>query len=229
MPRASNQGRSAAPVVHATDPLAACGQRDVARASLVLVVGADSAALALLLDAARRRFADGLAISFPVLATTHRGLYGGSEIVLSRRAFAAVTAEGGFLATWRIAGGMAGLPVAARDLLEAGTSVVIGVPHDSVLDAEGRERAPWPRTRLVRVTAHTELTRQPLSPRACLSRMMGPRSPQFARAHRAPERFDARVHLGDTIAAAVSRISDAIAGVVAPAEPRPGTAARRIA
>lgn len=182
----------------------------------MLVVNADAAALSVLLDAARRHLGSDARVTFPPLATTRRGLHGGSEIVLNRREFAQIARAEGFLAMWQAGDAMTALLATARADLEAGTSVVIGVPHEHIRDSHDIERSPWPHTRIVRLTVHTELARGPLTPRACLARMLGPRNPAFARAHRTPERFDARVHVGGSIGAAIGRIADAIAGVVAP-------------
>lgn len=192
---------------------------------IVLVVGADPAALAMLLDAARRRFQGEHRVSFPVVACTRRGLYGGHEIVLSRRAFADVMAAGGFVATWRVGDAMAGLPASARADLHAGMSVVIGVTHTDICDGAGSAGLAWPERRVVRVTSHTDLTRVALSPRACLGRMLGPSSTGFARFKRAPDAVEARVHV-ESIGGAVSAITTAIESVIPRGRPRRANGAR---
>lgn len=195
---------------------------------LILVVGPDPTALAMLLDAARRRFQPNSAVEFPLLACTRRGLFGGSELVLNRRQFAATADSGGFLATWETQGAHAGLPVEARNALDAGRAVVIGVPSEHVFDRTGIAPHLRPAIRIVRVTAHTDLARATLSPKACLGRMLGPRQSRLARPRIEPERSDASVHLGAGIGAAVSSISEAISGVIA-AVPRAAPISRATA
>lgn len=193
---------------------------------LILVVGSDPTALAILLEAARRRFHSNPDVDFPVLACTRRGLFGESDLVLNRRQFAEIAETGGFLATWETQGALAGLPVEARHTLDAGRSVVLGVPSEHVFDRTGLAPALRPLIRIVRVTAHTDLSRATLNPKACLGRMLGPRQSRLARTRIHPERSDASVHLGPSIGAAVSSISEAIAGVIQATRgaPTPGRA-----
>lgn len=188
------------------------GSSDIGR--LVLVVGADPAALAVMLDAARRRFPREPRLSFPVLATTRRGYFGGHEIVLNRREFNEATAAGGFLATWHTRDTLTALPISARADLVAGHNVIVPAPSEGICDGSGSDRMPWPNIGIVRVTAHTDLARLALTPRACLSRMLGPRNSAPASFPSAPSRPHAEVHLGKTLASGVSGISAALTHVL---------------
>lgn len=219
MPRSTacpNDVPRSRPRTHEKSPTASA-----APGRLILVVSPDPTALAVLLDAARRRFQPNPDVEFPVLACTRRGVFGGSELVLNRRQFAEISSSGGFLATWEMHGALAGLPVGARDDLDAGRAVVIGVPSEHVFDRIGIAPHLRPAVRIVRVTAHTDRARATLSPKACFGRMLGPRQSRLARARIQPERSDATVHLGAGIGAAVSSISEAISAVIAA---RPSTA-----
>jgi ribose 1,5-bisphosphokinase PhnN len=181
---------------------------------LVLVVGSDLAGLAMLLDAARRRFLSVPTIAFPTIVTTRRTSDGAHQIALSRRDFNDVAASGGFLATWQTADAMGALPIGARDALLAGISLVVGLPHEDIRDGFGAEQRPWPSVSILRVTAHTDLARGPLARRACLTRMLGAEVPTFRRGYRIANGPETCVHLAGSIGTAVSDITDAIAKIL---------------
>lgn len=194
---------------------------------LVFVVASDQAGLAVLLDAASRRFLSDQRVQFAATVTTHRTTAAGARLVVSRRDFHDLVGSGGFLATWHHGEIQGGLPIGVRDTLNAGISVVAGLPHEDVCNGAGTPVRPWSDVCFLRVTTHTDLARVPLNPRACLQRMMGPGGRPFDTPRHLPARTDGSVHVGASIGAGVSAISDAIERLLTP-PPRPRAPGERM-
>ncbi|MCL4766260.1 MAG: hypothetical protein KJZ80_08510 [Hyphomicrobiaceae bacterium] len=137
---------------------------------LVLVVDAQQSALDLLLTATRRRMPSG-SFEFPMRITTRRNGWRDGEIAVTRNAFREIERDGGFAATWQAGGHRFGLPSCLRSLLVEGRTAVVAAPAGAIAELQ----AICPDLRVVRLTDQLEAARGPLTPRACLRRMLGPR------------------------------------------------------
>lgn len=186
-----------------------------ARGRLLIVVGADPCHADLILMAARRRLAANASdLYFPHRVSTRRRTPIPGDVAVNQRVFATMEAEGSFLFTWRDEFGRHGFGTELRSRLQAGHTVVVGLPPS----AEAEARAAWPDVRVINLTGHTAPMRTPLTAAACMARLMRPIAPVRALARRLP-RSDAAVNCDD-LAGAVGKLSGILAAYATPATAR---------
>ncbi len=145
------------------EPTAASGR-------LILVLCADPGWLDLILEAARSRLEHlpGLGFAMPV---STRSLPAGGGVAVKRSGFNALLDVGGLALSWRSDARDYGYTIALSARLSQGETVVAGATVDVVAEA----RRHWHDVRFIRLAASTDKIRAPLAPRACLSRLAGPR------------------------------------------------------
>ncbi len=188
---------------------------------LVVVTAAEQAQLDLLLTAARRRLPSS-AFEFPRRITTRRNGPSDAEITITRALFREIEQDGGFIVTWQADGHRFGLPDSVRKLLIAGGSVVVAAPAGVVSELDDI----CPDVRLLRLAGQLDAARAPLTPKACLRRIVGPRLAERLEAREMPARTDAVPHAGD-MPSAVRALSEALIriererGVPGPGLPAP--------
>jgi len=124
----------------------------------------------LVLQALKRRLAGDPSIRFPIVAVaapSHTAAAAHGALALSRRQFSAFEADGVFAAVWSDHGVLTGLPRSALDALPSGATLIVSGPPSLAVDL----RPFAARVAVVAVRAELDRVRQPLSPRACLSRL----------------------------------------------------------
>ncbi len=196
------------PHAKTTPEVPALTTEPVAPGCLVLVVGPEHAGPDLLITAARRRIADLGSLEFPKVVTTRRNGPRDAEVFLGRDVFHDIEREGGFLASWAIAGHRFGLPLSVRADLDAGRTVVVAVPASAVSDFQDT----CAEVRVVRLTAGPDAARQTLTPQACFRRMMGPKLAQRLEGRRLQPQTDA-VSCGGDVVAAIRGLTDVLARI----------------
>jgi ribose 1,5-bisphosphokinase PhnN len=136
----------------------------------VILASARPACRDLVLQALKRRLAGEPSIRFPIVAVaapSNAPAAAHGALALSRRQFAAFEADGVFAAVWSDHGVQTGLPRSALDGLSSGATLIVSGPPALAVDL----RKIAARTDVVAVHAELDRVRQPLSPRACLSRL----------------------------------------------------------
>lgn len=192
-PRARRRGRS---------PVAAPPHRS---GRLILVIGSDPCGLEFVLSTVRRRLRTDDAtrhIQFPARISTKRRNPIPDHLSVTRRVFEDMRREGSFFLQWSDEFGWHGLPASVQSALEAGAVVVVGVPAAAEADA----RLAWSDVRVVRVTAHTDRARAPLTARACFERLV-PVAHKAAVLVRPPA---AAVHCAGAISPAIDHLTRAV-------------------
>ena len=174
---------------------------------LVVVTAAEQGQLDLLLTAARRRMPHSK-FEFPKRVTTRRDGPSDAEIAVTRNLFREIEKDGGFIAIWQADGHRFGLPDSISRIFSSGRSAVIAAP----LGLVGTLDEACPDVRVLRLTGHLDAARAPLTPKACLRRIVGPRLAERLEARGAPARTDAVPHGGD-LPSAVRALSEALARI----------------
>ncbi len=128
------------------------------RGMLVLVVGASGVGKDTLIEAARQHFSTDDRFAFPQRVITRADQTGEPHIAVSAMEFEAMALAGGFLLSWEAHGLKYGVPIAVRDLLEAGRIVVVNTSRTIINEA----KAVWPGLRVVHVTVGPEILRDRL-------------------------------------------------------------------
>ncbi len=194
---------------------------------LVVVTAAERAQLDLLLTAARRRIPHS-GLEFPKRITTRRDGPPDAEIAVTRSLFREIEQDGGFMATWDSEGHRFGLPDSIQTILLSGRSAVVAAPFYLV----GKLDDVCPDVRVLRLTGQLDAARAPLTPKACLRRIVGPRLAERLESRGAATTV-AVPHGGD-IPSAVRALSDALArigqervGLIGPGAASSGTSRRR--
>lgn len=194
---------------------------------LVLVTAAEQAQLDLLLTAARRRIPHST-LEFPKRVTTRRDGPPDAEIAVTRSLFRQIEQDGGFMATWGSEGHRFGLLDSIQRLLISGRSAVIAAP----LNLVGELYDVCPDVRVLRLTGQLDAVRAPLTPKACLRRIVGPHLAERLES-RGAERTIAVPHGGD-MPSAVRALSEALArieqdqgGLITPGAAGSSTSRRR--
>lgn len=171
---------------------------------LVLVVAPEPSALDLLLTAVRRRMPLS-AFEFPMRLATRRNGLRDVEIAVSRNVFTQIERDGGMIATWAADGHRFGLPDDVRRLITEGKIVVVAAPAEVAPELQGL----FPDLRVLRFTDQLDAARAPLTPRACLRRIVGPRIATRLEARVVMPRTDAISHAGD-LPSAVRALSEGL-------------------
>lgn len=171
---------------------------------LVLVVAPEPSALDLLLTAVRRRMPHS-AFEFPMRLATRRNGLRDVEIAVSRNVFALIERDGGMIATWATDGHRFGLPDDIRRLITEGKIVVVAAPAEVAPELQGL----FPDLRVLRFTGQLDAARAPLTPRACLRRIVGPRIATRLESRVSMPRTDAISHAGD-LPSAVRSLSEGL-------------------
>ena len=171
---------------------------------LVLVVAPEPSALDLLLTAVRRRMLDS-AFEFPMRIATRRNGQRDIEIVVSRNVFSQLERDGGMIATWAIEGHRFGLPDSIGRLIVEGKIAVVAGPAEIALELQSL----FPDLRVLRFTGRLDAARAPLTPRACLRRIVGPRLATRLESRVVTPRTDAISHGGD-LPSAVRALSEGL-------------------
>ncbi len=155
---------------------------------LILVTSADIGRLDLLMQAVGRRLNGTQHLAFVQPVVTQL-LPAGGGAAITRSAFGALDRAGALALVWQHHGRSFGHSVSLLARLASGETVVAGA-H---LEAEARAREIWPDVKIIRLETGTERLRSGLSPRACLSRVVGAKDqgPPLTRLH--SERFDVRL------------------------------------
>lgn len=181
---------------------------------LIVVTATEQSALDLLLTAARRRLPDST-FEFPKRITTRRNGHTDAELAVTRNLFREMEGDGGFIVTWQVDGHRFGLPDSINRLLLQGNSTVVAAPADVV--AELQEACPD--VRMVRLTGQLDAARAPLTPRACLRRIVGPRLAQRLEARGMAPTTHSVSHTGD-MASAVRALTAALVAIAQDTAPR---------
>ncbi|MDX2289390.1 MAG: hypothetical protein NW217_11290 [Hyphomicrobiaceae bacterium] len=96
---------------------------------IIIVAGEDHRLNDLVVAAAKRRYALGQGLVFPIKVAT-RQVHADTDVLpVSRQTFASLAAEGCFLANWSSDGRAFGLPAACKDALESGRDIIAAVPR----------------------------------------------------------------------------------------------------
>ncbi len=129
--------------------------------ALVLVVGPSGAGKDTLLDAARARFAGDPRFHFCRRFITRSGGAGEAHTTVTEDEFRRLAASGQFFLSWQAHGLSYGVGADALEALRAGRTVIANVSRRVI----GEARRLWPRTRVIQVTAQTEVLRARLAAR----------------------------------------------------------------
>lgn len=172
---------------------------------LILVTSADSGRLDLLMQAVGRRLngTERLAFVQPVVT---RLLPAGGGAAVTRSAFGALDRAGALALVWQRDGRSFGHSVSLLARLASGETVVAGAP----LEAEARAREIWPDIKIIRLETGTEGLRSGLSPRACLSRIVGAKDQGPPLTRMQNDRFDVRLRDTGDIGIIIRELAAAI-------------------
>ena len=113
--------------------------------------------------------------------------------------------DGGMLATWAADGHRFGLPDNVRRLITEGKIIVVAAPVELAPELQGL----FPDLRVLRFTGQLDAARAPLTPRACLRRIVGPRIATRLESRVSMPRTDAISHAGD-LPSAVRSLSEGL-------------------
>jgi len=160
--------------------------------SLIVLAGAETSALDLMLTAVRRRMPH-TGLEFPKRITTRRNGLPDAEIWVSRSTFRAIERDHGFAATWQSDGHSFALPACLASLLDQGGSVVIVAPGHIIPDLQ----ETFPDVRKLSLAAQLDAARASLTPKACLRRIVGPRLAQRLEAQSVEINSNSVLHKGD--------------------------------
>ncbi len=178
--------------------------RAIAPGRLVLVSAAEMSTLDLLLAAVRRRMPES-GFEFPMRIATRRSGPAGSELAVPRSTFRDMQRDGGLIATWEADGHSFGLPDSILGLLVDGRTAIVAAPADVAPSLQ----AVWPRLRVLCLTGQLDAARAPLTPRACLRRIVGPRLAVRLESRAGVPTTELISHAGD-LASAVRALSEAL-------------------
>ena len=190
---------------------------------LVIVTAAEQAALDLLVTAARRRLPRST-FDFPKRITTRRNGHSDAELPVARNVFREMEREGAFIVTWQGDGHRFGLPGSINRLLMQGGSAVVAAPADVVPELQ----EACPDLRVVRLTGKLDAARSPLTPRACLRRIVGPRLAQRLEARSMAPMTRTVFYAGD-MASAVRALTAALVAIETDAVPASSSRRNRFA
>ena len=129
---------------------------------LFLVVGASGVGKDSLIDGARKFLEQDVSFWFPKRYITRRGDAGGeAHHPITAEEFERLTKEGAFMLNWSAHGHRYGIPVAAREALSRGRSVIANVSRQVIDEA----RRQWTPTRVMLITAPRDTLRERLTKR----------------------------------------------------------------
>ncbi len=171
---------------------------------LVLVDAPEPSTLDLLLTAVRRRMPDG-AFEFPKRLATRQNGQRDVEIAVSRTVFGQMEQDGGMIVTWQADGHRFGLPESIRRLILDGKTAVVAAPAEIAPELQGH----CPDLLVLRFTGRLDAARAPLTPRACLRRIVGPRLAKRLESRTFVPRTEAISHAGD-LPSAVHALSEGL-------------------
>ena len=134
---------------------------DATGGTLVLVVGPSGAGKDTLIDAARAHFTGDARVAFCRRFITRRDQTSESHVPVSVDEFWRMAEAKEFFLAWEAHGLSYGIGADALAALREGRTVVANVSRRVI----GEARARWPRTRVIQVTAHTDVLRERLASR----------------------------------------------------------------
>lgn len=151
-------------------------------------------------------------IVFPRRVITRPESIGEDHIPISRRDFAQMEKDGGFVLSWQAHGLQYGVPRETLEHLEAGRIVVVNVSRDIVTEACAR----WPRTHIVQVTVALDALKERLEARGReTAEAIKRRLARAKRKKQLPSRAIDRIDNSGHLPAAVRKFNALIAGYAA--------------
>lgn len=126
---------------------------------LFLVVGPSGVGKDSLIDGARQFLQQDISFWFPTRFITRPADAGGElHQAVTREEFQRLARDGAFMLHWEAHGHGYGIPIAVREALQRGRSVIINVSRQVIDEARGL----WSPVRIMRITAPREILRERL-------------------------------------------------------------------